>query len=170
MNKRDLLVNVNLYELTMCGDGPGVSLTFLSLVDGHQVARVLCHGLLAIHCVCDELPAICDVTLEEYAVADSMSRLEKIGYGLAPHVHDFLPPNTKQIYFIVMEGGGIDIQIACVRVEITGQEEGEAQQYPTTFEGQKESGALEKLNTANPPGRDWSWRSWRSWIRYFIRR
>lgn len=152
MNKRDLLGTVNLYEMTMRGDGPGVSLTFLSIEDGHQVARILCHGILAIHCVCGDLPLIGDVTLEEYAVADSMSRLEKIGYGLAPHVHKFLPPNTKHIYFIVMEGGDADIQIACVRVEITGQEEGEAQQYPTTFEGQKESGALEKLNTANPPG------------------
>jgi hypothetical protein len=121
LTKLDLLVNVTLSELTLSGDGPGVTLTFLSIEDGHQVARLLCHGLLAIHCVCADLPLICDVTLEECAVADSMSRLEKIGYGLAPHVHKFLPPNTKHIHFIVMEGGDIDIQIACVRVEVTDQ-------------------------------------------------
>ena len=52
MNQRELLTDVNLSELALNGNGPDVSLTFLSMKDGHQVARILCHGLLVMNCVC----------------------------------------------------------------------------------------------------------------------
>ena len=51
MNQRELLTDVNLSELALNGNGPDVSLTFLSMKDGHQVARILCHGLLVMNCV-----------------------------------------------------------------------------------------------------------------------
>lgn len=122
MNKVNLLMNVNLSELALNGNGPNVSLTFLSMKDGHQVARILCHGLLVINCVCSALPLIVgEVTLEECEVTESAMRLEQLGYELAPHVREFLPSNTKTINFITLEGGDV-IQIACLQVAICRSE------------------------------------------------
>jgi hypothetical protein len=122
MNQRELLTDVSLSELTLNGNGPDVSLTFLSMKNGHQVGRIFCHGLLVMNCVCSALPlVVCEVRLEECEVSDSALRLEQLGYGLAPHVHKFLPSNTKTINFITLEGEDV-IQIACLQVVICRSE------------------------------------------------
>ena len=122
MNQRELLTDVNLSELALNGNGPDVSLTFLSMKDGHQVARILCHGLLVMNCVCSALPlVVCEVRLEECEVTDSALRLEQLGYGYAPNLRKSLPPNTRTINFITLEGGDV-IQIACLQVAICRSE------------------------------------------------
>jgi hypothetical protein len=125
MTKRDLLQDSNLSEVAFGSNGQELFLTFLSMEDGREVARLRCHGLLVVkyHSVSSPLPLyVGEVTHEKIDVQNSTLRLASLDYGFTNQDSRSLHPNSEGIHFVHIEGGELDIDIACADVEFCRSE------------------------------------------------
>jgi len=125
MNKKDLLIDLNLSEVVINKDGQELSLVFLSMNDGHEVARIKCQGLLVVNYQSDASPLplyVGKVTHEKCDVANSTMLLKRFGYGFTDQDGTLFPLNSNTINFIIVEGAETEIKVACLNIEIRQSE------------------------------------------------
>ena len=126
MNKKDLLIDLNLSEVVINKDGQELSLVFLSMNDGHEVARIKCQGLLVVNYQSDASPLplyVGKVTHEKCDVANSTMLLKRFGYGFTDQDGTLLLPNSENINFVIVEGAEFAIMVACLNVDICRSKE-----------------------------------------------
>ena len=120
------MIDLNLSEVAINKNGQELSLVFLSMIDGHEVARIKCQGLLVVNYQSDLSPLplfVGKVTHEKCGVANSTNLLKRFGYGFTDLEGNLLLPNSESINFVIVEGAEFEITVACLNVDICRSKE-----------------------------------------------
>lgn len=121
MTKQLIVQDTNLSEFSFESDGQLLRLSFLNMRDGHEEARIECRGIIAVkyHSVGVPLPLYVGEVVHEEISGDTLAQsLDKLGYGFLNQAGAKFLPRREGLHFVHIEGGEIDIEVACIDLVI----------------------------------------------------
>jgi hypothetical protein len=121
MTKKQLLNDVNLANIAFGKDGQEITLSFLSMTDGGEVATLRCSGLLVLkyQTVLFPLPLyVGEVNHEEFTNMQIAELLRGFDYSFFDQSGNTFDPHLERLHNVHIEGGEVYIQIVCKELSL----------------------------------------------------